>query len=148
MLRLVLAAALTLLAACGERGEPAGEVAPEIAMEGAASTAPQAPGATAPAPAAEAGPGVYVGRWAAAPNLCASGAWVFTAESLQTAGEVSCRFRRIDRTSAGWEVDASCTAEGPAQDAELTLTLTDPAPPETMTVAGGPLQSVTLRRCP
>ena len=131
MLRLAVVSFLILLAACGRE---------EAAGDAAGATATQATGAP--------GPDGFVGRWAAQPNLCTTGAWSFAPDGLTTAGEVSCRFGKVERTSSGWEIAAACTGEAPAEDATLTLTLTDPAPPETMSVYGGPFESVTLRRCP
>ena len=143
MLRRAAPLLLLLAAACGR------EEARELAPDGSAAAPPSAAVAPEQAQAASTpGPDVYVGRWAAQPNLCASGAWVFAADRLTTAGEVSCTFSEVERTQAGWEIAARCTAQAPAEDATITLTLTDPAPPETMTVSGGPFTSVTLRRCP
>ena len=144
MLGRVAPLALVLLAAaCGRGEEGAAPARSETAAPPSAAAAPEQAQA-----ASLAGPDVYVGRWAARPELCAAGAWTFAADRLTTAGEVACSFQQVERTAAGWEIAASCTAQAPAQDAELTLTLTDPAPPETMTVSGGPFESVTLRRCP
>ena len=141
-------AVILLVAACG-RQEGEGTASAPASQASVAEAPPAASAAPAQAQAAStAGPDVYVGRWAARPNLCAGGAWTFAADRLSTAGEVSCTFREVERTQSGWEIAAACTAEGPAKDAELVLTLTDPAPPETMTVSGGPFESVTLRRCP
>jgi hypothetical protein len=145
MLRHAAPLALILLtAACGQR-----EGEEDAGQSSVAEAPPAASAAPAQAQAASTeGPDAYVGRWAAQPNLCASGAWTFAADRLSTAGEVSCAFRDVERTQSGWEIAATCTAEGPAKEAELVLSLTDPAPPETMTVSGGPFESVTLRRCP
>ncbi|HEX8570085.1 MAG TPA: hypothetical protein VF699_09215 [Caulobacteraceae bacterium] len=151
MLRPAAVIALALLAAACGREEGQGDAAGTPPAADAVSAA-ETPAAVAAAPPGQAvttvGPSGFVGRWAAQPNLCAAGAWTFAADRLTTAGEVSCTFGKVERTQAGWEIAARCTAEGPPQDAGLTLTLTDPAPPETMTVAGGPFESVTLRRCP
>jgi hypothetical protein len=122
--------AFLLLTACGD-----GAVAP-------------APTTAAPVVGAPATPASYVGRWAATPALCADGAWVFEERALNTAGETSCRFDQITSTASGYLIDAQCTAEAPARPYKLTLTLTDPAPPQSMTAAGGPWDgAVTLMRC-
>ena len=143
MLRRIAPLAFVLLAAaCGPSDEPA-----ESPAAAAPEPAPAAAPVRVPAPV-PVGPSAFVGRWAAQPTLCEAGAWVFAADRLETAGEVACNFSKVERTAAGWKINARCTAQAPEQDAELTLTLTDPAPPETMTVAGGPFQTVTLRRCP
>jgi predicted small lipoprotein YifL len=121
------------LAGCGEK---------------APAPAPSAP-QSAPQPAAAATPATYVGRWAATADLCANGAWVFAERSLTTAGETGCEFDKVTSTSTGYEIAARCRAQAPEQPHTLILTLTDPAPPEAMTAAGGPWSgSVTLMRCP
>ena len=144
MLRRAAPFLLLLLAACGgeEEGTASAPSAAAEAPPSAAAAPEQAQAASLP------GPDVFVGRWAAQPSLCAAGPWTFAADRLTTAGEVSCTFRRVERTATGWNVAATCTAQAPAQDATLTLTMTDTAAPETMTVSGGPFQSMTLRRCP
>ena len=158
MLRRALPLLALLSAACGQGGDeaerttPAAAPAPSEAAITPAAVAqrPPTPG-QAPGKAQAAsglGADTYVGRWAVQPNLCAAGAWTFTADRLTTAGEVACDFRMVERTATGWKISARCTAEGPPKDATLNLTLTDPAPPETMTVSGGPFELATVRRCP
>lgn len=127
-----------LIAGCGERA-PVEEAA-----------APEAPAAAAPAQASQTlqGPAAYVGRWAATPELCENGAWEFQARALSTAGEVSCQFDQVTPTASGFDIEARCVAQAPETRHTLTLTLTDPAPPQSMTAAGGPWSgSVTLMRC-
>lgn len=121
------------LAACG--GEVEAPPPPPAALETAA-------------PAAAAPRATYVGRWAATPELCDDGAWVFEETALNTAGETSCRFEAATSTPTGYLIAALCTAEGPERSHEIVLTLTDPAPPQAMTASGGPWSgAVTLRRC-
>ena len=86
----------------------------------------------------------FVGRWAASPELCASGAWVFTGSQMVTAGEVACDFRQIRVSEDAWDVDATCTAEGPPQPATLRLAR---APGGGLRVEGGPFEPVTLELC-
>jgi hypothetical protein len=135
----LLPAAAAALALCGcEAGQ---EPAP-------AKTAQPAPPAAPPEPAGPPPP-PYVGLWAARPELCPQGAWVFDRDKVVTAGEVACAFRAVNETRAGYQVMAECTAEGEAKAYHFTLTLTDPAPPRTMTVSRGPWDGpVTLIRCP
>lgn len=90
----------------------------------------------------------FVGRWAATPALCADGAWDFTAEGVSTAGEVSCRWTRVEPVRTGFRVGARCTAEGTQTDSAVDLALTDTAEPRRMTVTGGPWDGpITLTRC-
>lgn len=123
--------ALALLAACGK---PEGVPPPAPATAASAGEAPA--------------PATYVGRWAATDALCADGAWVFEDRSLSTAGETSCQFDKVTPNATGYEVEAQCMAEGARAPFTLTLTLTDPASPQSMTASGGPWGGgVTLRRC-
>ena len=150
MLRRAAPFVLLLLAACGRsEGEGGAPAAPTDTPASVAEAPPPASAAPAQAQAASTpGPDAYVGRWAAAPNLCASGAWTFAVDRLTTAGEVACTFNDVDRTATGWKIAARCSAQALAEDATIELTLTDTAPPETMTVSGGPFELVTVRRCP
>ena len=71
-------------------------------------TAAAAPGMLPPADAEYR----YVGRWAATQQLCATGAWRFQPKRLETAGEVSCTFDEVDKAAGGYDIAASCLAEG------------------------------------
>ncbi|WOK36936.1 hypothetical protein [Sphingomonas sp. C3-2] len=65
----------------------------------------------------------FIGRWAAAPNLCTDGAWNFTERGLETAGEVYCEFEHIEAVPEGYDIDAMCTTEGDEQKEQLRLRL-------------------------
>jgi hypothetical protein len=94
-------------------------------------------------------PAGYVGRWAASPELCAQGAWVFEPGRVQTAGEVACDFITVTQGPDGYAVAAKCLAEGVAEPQSFHLATSAGAPPQGMTVAGGPWSGpVVLRRCP
>ncbi|HVI98670.1 MAG TPA: hypothetical protein VM657_06340 [Sphingomonas sp.] len=67
-----------------------------------------APGTLPPADAEDR----YVGRWAATQQLCATGAWRFQPKRLDTAGEVSCAFDDVKKVPGGYDIAASCLAEG------------------------------------
>ncbi len=61
-----------------------------------------------------AGQGVrFVGKWAADQKSCESAAWQFTESSLTTPAGSSCSFNRVSEVPGGYDVDATCTAEGP-----------------------------------
>jgi len=127
------------LAACGER--PAGQVSE------AAPAASAAPPTAAPAPT-PAQPS-YVGRWAVSLAACQTGGWEFRKDSVGTAGEVSCEFRKVTPKADGYAIDAQCTAQAPPELKSFTLTFAGVGPAETMTVAGGPWSGpVALVRCP
>ena len=132
MIRPVLMLALTAyIAACGAE-EPAAAPKPVAAP----SNVP--PQAAAPA---------YVGRWAATPDLCADGAWVFQRDGLSTAGEVTWGFEGVAALDDGYEIAATCTAQAPPQAHRLNLSLS--ADGRTMRVRGGPFDDPPpLSRCP
>lgn len=89
----------------------------------------------------------YVGRWAATPALCSDGAWTFRHDGLSTAGEVSCRFEGVAALDDGYEIAATCTAEGPPRSHRLNLDLG--ADGQTLRVRGGPFDDPPLlSRCP
>ena len=122
------------LAACQRKAEGP----PPPPPIGAPPPAPPQPAATQAS---------FIGRWAANAELCTTGAWLFEADKVSTAGEVSCRFSSVSPTPTGYVIDASCTAQAPAQAKTFTLTMLGGAPPS-MTVAGGPWSApVTLHLC-
>lgn len=88
----------------------------------------------------------FVGRWAARPDLCDEGAWVITTQALNTAGEVSCKVADLKKTAGGYEVPATCWAEGPPQQHRLRFAR---APsPGALLVSNGPFADMELLRCP
>ncbi|MDG2522300.1 hypothetical protein P7B02_12175 [Caulobacter segnis] len=118
-----------LLAACND-------TPPQDAGASQATSSPvtsvQAP-SRAPSVAA---PPRYVGRWAAAETACGHAAWRFQDRSVSTPGEVSCTFKDVREAAGGYDVDASCLAEGQTADGRLRLRFTEVT--ERMTVEGGP----------
>jgi hypothetical protein len=126
MKRLAFAAGLAL-AACSQ--QPANETASADTMTPVANDASPSPTAAAsPTPVSSSSPDSgepgklpppggatprYVGRWAASEQLCAAGAWRFYATHLETAGEVSCTYNRVDTVPGGYDLHATCTAEAP-----------------------------------
>jgi hypothetical protein len=139
-MRRVLTAGLfaLTLAAC-DRNAPPPQVTKESAPPpDAQPTGPQAavaakPGASLPPASA---PYRYVGRWAANAAACEHGTWNFDERKLVTAGEVACKFDRIERTAAGYDIAATCTAEAPPAAYHLALTFAESA--RAMLVEGGP----------
>jgi hypothetical protein len=63
----------------------------------------------------------FAGRWATEEGNCATRAWVFTASSLKTPAGSVCSFSRVREVPGGYDVAASCTAEGPPTDDTLRL---------------------------
>src|SRR3546814_15723895 len=69
----------------------------------------------------------YVGRWAATQQLCATGAWRFHERRLDTAGEVSCTFDQIDKVPGGYDITATCLAEGNRTPDTIAIRLAESA---------------------
>lgn len=134
-------AALTLLAAAALAGcdqipdRQAPPPAPAAAAPVAQPTAPPDPADL-----------FFVGRWATGPDLCDDGAWVITAQELRTAGEVACKFQRLTKTPAGYEVPATCWAEGPPREHRLQFAYAQSA--QALLISEGPFADAGLIRCP
>jgi hypothetical protein len=102
-------------------------------------------GAAVPPSAPDAEPPFFVGRWAAEDAMCPTAAWTFTATSLSTPGEVSCTFDRVTRTTTGYDVEATCTAEGPPAPQRISLSYAQSA--RALLVEGGPFAPAGLVAC-
>jgi hypothetical protein len=116
--------AALLLAACNKgpsTGTPDGPVATEPAgpvgtgqadannvVRGGEATAVQAGELPPPGPVPR-----FVGKWAADQKSCDSAAWLFTQTSLRTPAGSSCSFGHVTEVPGGYDVQATCTAEGP-----------------------------------
>ncbi|HET8727025.1 MAG TPA: hypothetical protein VFO41_05890 [Alphaproteobacteria bacterium] len=87
----------------------------------------------------------FVGRWAAAKTACGHAAWTFTPDSLSTPGEVSCTFSQVTRTPEGYDIAATCTAEGPPEAERIRLSYAQSA--RALLVEGGPFNPVGLVAC-
>jgi hypothetical protein len=107
-----------------------------------ASQAAEPPIITVAPPAA---PLFFVGRWAADAKLCDTGAWVITAQGVETAGEVSCRFDGPPQGLGPVEVEATCTAQAPAQRYRLRFSYAESA--KALLVENGPFADMGLVRC-
>lgn len=133
-----------LLTACGEAEEPGNELAsvdaagaqPDQASPipepteavtndtGARSGGGQEAGTSLP----PAGAGLrFVGLWAAEPSFCADKAWRFTANSLHTPAGSVCQFSRVTPAAGGYDIEATCTAEGPPTGDELEIRFAESA---------------------
>jgi hypothetical protein len=87
----------------------------------------------------------YVGRWAATRQLCEGGAWRFHAKYLETAGEISCSYPRVDTVPGGYDLHAACTAEGPPRTDVIKLRFAESA--QAMLVDSKLLPSIGLIYC-
>ena len=101
MRRALVVPLLLALAGCGQ---------PDSGGDRTRTNQAEPPPAATPEPAAP--PPRYVGRWAAKLELCRDGAWDFQERHLSTAGEVSCDFDRVDEAQGGYDIAATCLAEG------------------------------------
>ena len=141
-------AAFVALAACSPRAPtdedraPAASEAPVTAPAAVAS----APSSATATPASATAEPRYVGRWAAREDLCRTGAWTFTGDHLATAGEVSCDFTKVREVPGGYDIAATCTAEGPPRADTFTLRFAESA--KAMLVEGSSVLADTgLIRC-
>lgn len=83
----------------------------------------------------------YVGLWATTAEGCAEPAWRFEERQITTLGEVSCRFNDVTQTTTGYQIDATCTAEGAETTHTMQLSFAESA--GAMMIAGGPWQQGT-----
>jgi len=153
MRRLAIAAGL-MLGACSQ--QPGNEIAATNVMTpvandvvpiNSASPIPASPDSGEPGklPPANGATPRYVGRWAATEQLCASGAWRFYATHLETAGEVSCSYDRVDKVPGGYDLHAMCTAEAPPMPDLIKLRFAESA--QAMLVESKTLKSTGLIYC-
>lgn len=129
----------------GERTSASPTPAPSPALVPSALPSPAPSPGASPVPTAGTTPR-YVGRWAANARLCTSGAWNFEAERLSTAGEVSCEFLEVRPVAGGYDLDATCLAEGQASEETIQLRFAESA--GAMLVESKTFRPVGLIRCP
>ncbi len=131
-------ACLAILAGCNKgpaTGEPNGPVAgapggpvatgPADAnnlVSGGAATAVQAGALPPPGPLPR-----FVGKWATDQKSCDSAAWQFTQSNLRTPAGSSCGFDQVSEVPGGYDVKATCTAEGPPTPDTLQIRFAESA---------------------
>ncbi|HEU5482065.1 MAG TPA: hypothetical protein VFU80_03075 [Sphingomicrobium sp.] len=144
---LVIAASVIGLASCGQGGpsgeEPSGPIR-TVQPDGA-----NAVNTTGEATAVEAGDlprpneGLrFVGNWAANHQSCESAAWQFTETTLRTPAGSACSFDRVTEVPGGYDIRATCTAEGPPTSDTLKIRFAESAKAmlfESQTIAGNGL---------
>jgi hypothetical protein len=69
----------------------------------------------------------FVGKWAADQKSCDSAPWQFTQSSLRTPAGSSCRFDEVAPVPGGYDVKATCTAEGPPSSDTLRIRFAESA---------------------
>lgn len=122
---------------------PAGMASPRPIDTPAPYPTPEAARAELPSPTPQSAR--YVGRWAASEALCLDGAWRFEERRLATAGEVSCTFDRVSPIDEGYDLEATCRAEGPP--ARETIRLRFPQDANRMRVESKTFPPIELQRC-
>lgn len=116
-MRLLAATALAIaVAACDD---PPRESGPGGPVGAGGPVGGNAANATAPVEPEEAGdlprenePVRFLGTWAAGDSACKSEAWRFTPTTLQTPTGASCSFNRVTEVHGGYDIQATCTAQG------------------------------------
>lgn len=83
----------------------------------------------------------YVGLWGASDETCATTAWTITANSLTTPGDVSCSFDQVTEIPAGYDIQATCAAEGAPTQSRMQFSFAQSA--QALLIAGGPWAAPT-----
>ena len=84
----------------------------------------------------------FIGMWAADDKSCEAAAWRFTETALRTPAGSQCSFNRVTEVQGGYDIQATCTAEGPPTSDTLKLrfaVLTKAMMFESRTIADTPL---------
>ena len=130
LLKLALAPALfAALLACTETPEPQPD--PEAAAQ--IGEAEPLPSTLPPPNTAEPR---FVGLWATSAEGCSEPAWRFRRDGVSTLGEVSCSFDNVTLTDAGYQVAATCHAEGETTAHTMQFSFAESA--RAMMVSDGP----------
>ncbi|GIK48939.1 MAG: hypothetical protein KJZ75_10835 [Hyphomonadaceae bacterium] len=78
----------------------------------------------------------FVGLWATGAEGCAQPAWRFRRDGVSTLGEVSCSFESVSATPTGYDVAATCHAEGVTSTHAMQFSFAESA--RAMMIADGP----------
>ena len=109
---------------------------PTPTQTGEAAEQATPPSSPSPSPSPSVSPGKlppvdaayrYAGRWAARESLCKSGTWRFEPKRLVTAGEVSCDFDGVSKIPGGYDIAATCRAEGKTSKDTIQLRFAESA---------------------
>ena len=63
----------------------------------------------------------FIGNWAPDEKSCTSAAWQFSQTTLRTPAGANCSFNRVTEVSGGYDIQATCTAEGDPTSDTLKL---------------------------
>jgi hypothetical protein len=69
----------------------------------------------------------FIGKWAANQQSCETAAWQFTETTLRTPAGSVCSFNRVTEVPGGYDVRATCTAEGPPTSDTLQVRFAESA---------------------
>lgn len=107
---------------------------------------PVAPEAAATS-AVAASPAVWIGTFAATPQLCSGGAWKVSRRDIVTAGETACTIRNVAEDPEAVRLTLSCSAEGMDTLETWTLTPREENGLKIVRAIGGKSTVVDLVRC-
>ena len=88
----------------------------------------------------------FAGRWAVDEAACASAAWAFSEDGLETPAGSLCRFQDVRAVPDGYDISARCTAEAPERDDRLMIRFRES--PERMRFESDSIADADLRACP
>lgn len=149
-MRMLWVAAVLALAGCGGGGDPGADEPEERAnvMWPAADGGPHDNLAViADEEAAPILDTAWVGRFAASPEECPTGAWDFGAERARAAGEAECTVAGVGRAAGQVTLEMACSAQGPMAAERWVLA---PKPGDGLAVRrtrGGETVRLDLVRC-
>jgi len=69
----------------------------------------------------------FIGKWAADQRSCESAAWQFNELTLRTPAGSACSFNRVTEVPGGYDIQATCTAEGPPTSDTLKVRFAESA---------------------
>ncbi len=87
----------------------------------------------------------FVGDWASETGNCKDKAWRFTATSLRTPAGSQCSFTRVTPVPGGYDIAASCTAEGPPTKDRIEIRFAESA--GAMLFESGAVADASLIQC-
>jgi hypothetical protein len=88
----------------------------------------------------------FVGLWAGSTDQCRD-PWVFAAHGLE-GRDSNCEFNKVDPSTAGYAVNATCRTPSGPKPVRLIITTPDQPKISVLTISGGPFTTaVPLQRC-
>ena len=87
----------------------------------------------------------FVGLWAADVKSCSSATWRFSETSLRAPAGSHCTFSKVTPVPGGYDIAATCTADGPAKPETIKLRFAESA--QAMLVDSDTIAGVGLIYC-